>query len=115
MIKKFFIENAILLASCTALALVLGGSLWAFFALHISGGRVFILHFNDIRGITVAGDGVSVLGMGVFAALVVLMNFVIARELALRDRFLGGFLAALTLIFASLLFVGFIAIINVNV
>jgi hypothetical protein len=42
------------------------------------------------------------------------MNFFIALEFDARDRFLGKFTAVMTLVFATLLFIAFAAIINVN-
>jgi hypothetical protein len=98
-----------------ALLLVLGGSLWAFFVLHVIGGQSFILHFNDVDGITNVGGLGTIIFMGIFGVLVSLMNFIVALEFDSRGPFLGKFLAAMTLVFAILLFIGFASIINVNV
>lgn len=93
---------------------VLGGALWAYFALAAIGAGPFILHFNDMVGITSVGDLTTVIGMGVLGAVVVVMNFFIGMELEGRDQFLGKMMAIGTLIFSILLFIGFVAIINVN-
>lgn len=116
-LKKFFNENFIIISCSAAIAFVLGGFVWAFFALRLAGGETFILHFSDLNGITNVGGLGGIVFMGAFGLLVVLINFAIAREFAGRDRagFFGKFIATLTLLFAVLLFLAFAAIINVNV
>ncbi len=98
-----------------ALAFVVGGFAWAFFALRAAGTDSLILHFNSVQGITNVGGLGFVAFIAVLALLVVLMNFAVAREFTARDRFFGKFLAVMTLVFAILLFLAFAAIISVNV
>jgi hypothetical protein len=114
MTQKIF-EHWIVSALCgVALLFVLGGFFWTYFSLRATGGP-FILHFNDIGGITSVGGLGSLVFMGVFGVIVVLMNFAIALEFDSKDKFFGKFLAATTLVFAVLLFIAFIAILSVNV
>jgi hypothetical protein len=101
--------------SAVALCFVLGGSLWAYFALSALGSGPVILHFNDIDGITSIGGLGVIIFMGIFGVLVTLMNFAIALEFEERDPFFGKFLASLTLVFAVLLFIAFVAILSVNI
>ena len=90
-----------------------GGFIWAYVALH-NAGTEFVLHFNDIVGITSIG-GFGLIGfMGVFGILVALVNGAIAFEFESRDPFSGKLIAALTLLFSILLFIGFASIIGVN-
>lgn len=115
MIRKFLDDNFITITCSVAMAFVLGGFIWALIALPLSGANSFILHFNDIQGITSAGGIGGIVFMGMLAVLIIFMNFAIAREFEPRNRFFGRFLASLTLIVSILLFIGFVAIINVNV
>lgn len=98
-----------------AVLFVLGGFFWAYFALAAAGPGPFILHFNDIDGITGIGGLGTIVFMGLFGLLVTLMNFAIALEFERHDAFFGKFLSALSLAFAVLLFIGFASIIGVNV
>jgi len=119
--KKLFDHRLITTLCAIALAFVLGGCLWAFFELQGVGsaaGNSLILHFNDLSGITQIGGIAIIIFMGIFGVLVTFMNFFIALEFDSRPakgRFFGRFLAAMTVVFAVLLFIAFAAIINVNV
>lgn len=73
-----------------------------------------IIHFNDLEGITAVGTPTSLAFMAALGTAVVVINSLIALELEERDRFLGKLTAAVTLVFAVLLFIAFAAIINVN-
>ncbi len=116
---KVIRARAVSAMSAAALALALGGGLWACFALRraasaAAGGMPFVLHWNDLAGITSLGGFGAVVFMVVFGTAASLLNFAIAVELDARDRFLGKITAAATLAFAVLLFIAFVAIINVN-
>ena len=65
-------------------------------------------------GITAVGSPTNLVFVGFLGTVVVIMNFFIALELEARNRFLGKLVAALTLLFAVLLFIAFAVIINVN-
>lgn len=90
-----------------------GGFLWAFLALRAAGSQ-FVLHFNDIAGITSIGSFGLVEFMGIFGILIVFVNGAIAFEFASRDLFFSRLIAVLTLVFSVLLFIGFASIIRVN-
>jgi hypothetical protein len=98
-----------------ALAFVLGGLGWAYFALHQITKTPLILHFNDLGGITSVGGFDRLVFVAIFGALISLMNGFIALEFDARGGFLGKFLAVITLFFGVLLFIAFAAIINANV
>lgn len=114
MIKKILKYRAVAAVSFASMAFVLGGFFWSYFSILASGAGPFILHFNDMDGITSVGSLGVVVFMGVFGFVVALMNFFIAMEFESRDRFLGKITAGATLIFAVLLFIAFAAILNVN-
>ncbi|MDE2019236.1 MAG: hypothetical protein KGJ13_02710 [Patescibacteria group bacterium] len=92
----------------------LGGFLWAVLALRGLGGGPFVLHFNDMLGITMIGGWDTILFMGILGIFVVVFNTAIAFEFESRSRFLARFLVALTLVLSVLLFIGFASIIGVN-
>lgn len=96
-----------------SLALVAGGWLWAWIYLRKI-EQTLILHFNDRAGINLVGEVGDLAGFGVLALIVVVINSILALALEDRGWFLGKLLAAATLAFAVLIFIGFAAIISVN-
>jgi len=100
--------------SLASLCFVLGGFFWAYFDLRNAGSGPFIIHFNDVNGITSVGGLGTIVFMGIFGIVVVLMNSWIALEFEMKEAFFGKLLAALTLVLAVLLFVGFASIMAVN-
>ena len=112
--RKIVKHREVSVATLVSFALVIGGSLWAFIVLCAVTNGPIILHFDDIEGVTSVGGLGTILFMGTLGFLVVLINFSIALELEQKERFLGKIVAAITLIFATLLFIGFAVIINVN-
>lgn len=114
MIKKILRYRAVSATSFAAIAFVLGGFLFAYFDLRRIGVGPLILHFDDIEGVTSVGSLRTVVFVGVLGLMTTIMNFFIALELEARDRFLGKIAAAVTLIIAILLFIAFLAIVNVN-
>jgi hypothetical protein len=113
MFQKFINHKLVFILCGASLAFVLGGFLWACFALQ--GLRSpLLLHFAGLFGEVQVGGFGSVIGAGVLGLLVVLINSAVAVELDSRDAFLGKFTAALTLAFAVLLFIAAAAIISVN-
>ncbi len=109
------IKYRLITAFCVmALAFVIGGCIWAYVALKSTGSGPFILHFNDIEGITEVWGISTILFMGIFGVIAVLADLVIAIELAGHERKLGNTLAAGGLVFAILLFMAFAAILKVN-
>lgn len=74
----------------------------------------FIVHFNDMQGITTASGLGIVVFMGIFGVAVVLLNGSIAFEFEERNTFFGKLIAIVTLAFAALLFIAFTAILSVN-
>lgn len=115
MFKKILKYRAVSILSLVALFFVWGGAVWSRLVLHAtSDASPLILHFDDLSGITSVGPPAALQFMTVIGTVIVLMNFFIALELESRDRFLGKLVAAVTLVFAVLLFIGFAAIISVN-
>lgn len=108
-LKSKIVNSAFLVSSL----FVAGGMLWAYFALRGIASPL-ILHFNNILGINQIGSLADLLRFGGTGLVFVLVNFFLALELEGRDAFLGKLLAATTLFFGILLFVGFAAIISVN-
>lgn len=92
---------------------VLAGFVWAMISL----GKMnepFILHFDDLQGITAIGGRGLLVFMGIFGMVMVLINGSLAFELETRNGFLGKLIAVLTLILSGLLFIAFAAILSVN-
>ena len=100
--------------SLASFVFVVGGLFWMLGAFTDAASGPFILHFNDMNGITATGTFMDLLLMGILGLAIVIMNFFVALELEGRDAVLGKIVATMTLIFAILLFLAFAAIIKVN-
>src|SRR3984957_3017270 len=100
--KKISDHRVVITLCALGLAFILGGLFWA---LAVLPPGMLILHFNDLDGITSIGSRAVFIFMGAFGSLVTSMNFFIAIEFDVRDKFLGKFLAAMTLVFGILLFI----------
>lgn len=109
-LAKFKVISSLFLLSAVA---VVAATFWAYAAVK-NAGSVLILHFNNVAGIDQIGGVGELIGVGITGFVVIAINFFIAIELEARGRFLGKLLAAATFLFASLLFIGFAAIISVN-
>lgn len=115
MIEKIKKHKAVAGACLAAIALALGGFLWAYFRLlNVAGGGPLVLHFNDMNGITDVGNLWGIASMGILGIVVTVVNFVIAIEMEERDRFLGKVVATASVFFAVLLFIAFAAILSIN-
>jgi hypothetical protein len=119
MTKKIMRYRSMSIISLASLLLVAGGFFWAYGAL--SAGNAwngaagpFILHFNNIQGITAVGGFGNLIAMGILGLLMVILNFFVATALEERDGVLGKIVAGATLVMAILLFLAFAAILNVN-
>lgn len=107
---RFRVPNLALILS---LILVLGGWLWAFFALR-KVSQPLILHFSEQVGINQVGYAGDLAKVGVFGLVVLIVNFLISSELEERERFLGRLTSLVTVFLAILIFIYFTAIIGVN-
>src|SRR6266404_5585293 len=106
MLKKILKFKLVSVLFSASFILIAGGMLWTYRALHGTSGPL-ILHFNNIHGITqIRGYG-ELMEFGATGLVVVFINFIVALELEARDRFLSKFVAAATLLFGILLFLGF--------
>jgi hypothetical protein len=114
MLQTFLKHKFVSGLSLFSLLFSMSGFIWAYRALGNAGGGSFVLHFNDISGITSIGGLGTIVFMGISGVLIVLVNGAIALEFESRDRFFGKLIAVLTLFFSVLLFIGFAAIISVN-
>lgn len=111
--KKFLKFRIVSGAFLASVFLIVGGWLWAFFALR-KDTQPLILHFSDAVGINQIGGLGDLSAVAVFALAAVTLDFVIALELEERGAFLGKLLAVGGLFLAILIFIGFTAIISVN-
>jgi hypothetical protein len=92
---------------------IAAGWLWAYIILRKI-NQPIILHFNNFLGITRIGNLTDLAETGIFGLLMAVINFLLAFNLEERDWFLGKLMAAATLFFGILIFIGFAAIISVN-
>ena len=120
MIGKIARHRSISIIFLLSFLLVVGGFFWAYGKLSgeamvwNEGAGPFILHFNLFDGITATGDFSGIVSMGVLGAVIVILNFFIGMALEERDRTLSLAFAGATLAMAILLFLSFVAILNVN-
>lgn len=109
-VLKFRVISSIFLFN---FALVLGGTLWAYFSFRNASGPV-IIHFNNLTGINLIGSYWGLISFGATGLVVIFINFIIAIEFEERDRFLGKLVTAITTLLAALIFIALAAIIGVN-
>lgn len=120
MIKKIARHRLISALSFLSFLLVAGGFFWGYGKLSgeamvwNGGAGPFILHFNILNGITATGDFSGMVLMGVLGAVIIILNFFTGIALEERDRTLSWTVAGATLAMAVLLFLSFVAILNVN-
>ncbi len=107
---KFRFSNFSLIVG---LVLIFGGWLWAYFALHETNLPV-IVHFSNVSGINQVGYFWDLSKVAIFGGVVIVLNFLISRELDKRDRFFGKLTSAATFLVGILIFIYFAAIISVN-
>ena len=112
--QRILRAKVVSVSSLLSLAFVGSGWAWAQASLSRVANSPIILHWNDLDGITAVGAPKDLAVIGGIGIVVVFLNFFLALELEERDRFLGKLMAGITLIFATLLFIGFAAIISVN-
>ena len=114
MIKKVMKYRLVGLLSLGSVALTAGGFFWMIVALGGVSSGPFILHFNDMQGITSLGNFWGIVWMGIIGIVIVTVNLFVALVLEERDGVLGKIVAVATFIMAVLLFLAFAAIIKVN-
>jgi len=107
-------HKAVGAACLAAIAIALGGFLWAYFGLRGAVGVPLVVHFNDMNGITDVGDLRDIASIGILGIIVTVVDFFIAMELEERDLFLGKVVAVASVFFAVLLFIAFAAILGIN-
>jgi hypothetical protein len=114
MIKKILTHRLVSGLSLSSFVLVAGGFIWSAVVLSKITAEPWILHFNDLDGITATGGLTTLIFMGILSLAIVCINFFIAMALDERDKVLGKIVASMTLLVAVLLFLAFVAILNVN-
>ncbi len=111
--QKILKHKIVSLVFLFSFLLVIGGWLKAYIALReIS--QPLIVHFNNAVGINQIGNLGDLAVVGIFGLVALVLDFFISLELDERDPFLGKVTAAAGLFLASLIFIGFAAIISVN-
>lgn len=113
MLRKIIKFRVVGLVFLLSLIFISGGMLWAYLALNAVSGPL-IIHFNNLVGINQIGNLGDLFWLGATGIVAVVLNFIVAMELESRDYFWGKLLAAATLLFSLLIFIGFAAIISVN-
>ena len=114
MVKKILQHRTVSLLSLLSLCLTLGGALWAWLSLAGINTPIYIIHFNDMNGITEVGGLGNIIAIGFFGLIIAIANAFIAYELEEKDPFLGKLLAGTGVVVSILLFMAFAAILNVN-
>jgi hypothetical protein len=96
-----------------SLLFVAGGWFWAWSVL----GDIqspLILHFSDYTGINQIGNMGDIHGLGATGAVIVTLNFILARALRSKEPRWARLLSGATLFLSVLLFTALAAIISVN-
>ncbi|MCL5017442.1 MAG: hypothetical protein M1155_02160 [Patescibacteria group bacterium] len=76
--------------------------------------NLLILHFNSYKGIDYLGDKNDVFNITVFPFAVIIINFLLAKKLYYKERFLAYFLSFSSALFSLLILIGVFVIISIN-
>ncbi len=76
--------------------------------------NLLVIHFDSFKGADFFGDRRDIVDILVTAAIIWIINFMLANEFYFRERILSYILAISTLLFSVLIFVAVNVIININ-
>lgn len=74
----------------------------------------FIIKYSNNLGIIFVGGIYELILIFITGIIIFLMNFILAKKFEERDKFFGKFIAVFNFVICLLIFIYFIAIINVN-
>jgi hypothetical protein len=114
MLERIIKHKAVSAACLSAIFITLAGFLWVYFGLRMTGSGPFVIHWNDMNGITEVGGLWSVAAVGMLGIFITVIDFFIATELEEREPFLGKVVATASALFAVLLFIAFAAILGMS-
>ena len=111
--RRFFRHKWNNLSLTLGFVFVFGGWLWVYLKLRVIEMPVVIL-YNEVEGVTRAGEVGEFLKVLVFGLLVLVINFFISAELEERSQFWARLSSIFTVFLAVLIFIYFAAIVSVN-
>ncbi|MDO8664203.1 MAG: hypothetical protein Q7K44_01480 [Candidatus Liptonbacteria bacterium] len=111
--KKILEHKIVSLVFLLGFLLIIGGWLKVYVALR-EVSQPLIVHFNNAVGINQTGNLKDLAAVGIFGLVALALDFFVSIELDERDPFLGKITAAAGFFLASLIFIGFSAIMSVN-
>jgi hypothetical protein len=115
MTKKEISERKFIIAAF-AISFLLVAASWVWAFVYMRGiKQPLVVHFDSFTGINQIGSLATLTGMSITALVALAVDLLLAWEMEKRDSFLGKFLAGFALFFSLLIFLGFSAIISVNV
>ena len=76
--------------------------------------NLLVIHFDSFKGADFFGDRRDIIDILVTAAIIWIINFMLASEFYFKERFLSYILAIATLLFSVLILVAVNVIININ-
>ena len=92
---------------------VLAAFIWAWFSF-FKINHLLILHFDSYKGIDFLGDKNDVFSITGISLIVILINFLLAKQMYYKERFLSYFLSFGSSIFSLLILIGVFVIISIN-
>lgn len=76
--------------------------------------NLLILHFDSYRGIDFLGDKKDIFSIIGLSFAIIIINFLLAKQIYYKERFLAYSLSFTSLIFSLLILIGVSVIISVN-
>ncbi len=76
--------------------------------------NLLIMHYDGYKGIDFLGDKKDVFNVIGLSAIMVILNFWLAKKLYFKERFLAYLLSFSTPLFSLLILIGVFAIISIN-
>ena len=112
-IKEFKQDRFLFYPFLASAAFILIAALWAFLGL-VKINNLLILHYDGYKGIDFLGNKGDILGVLGLSAVIVGFNFLLAKKLYYKERFLSYVFSFSSSIFSLLILIGIFVIISIN-
>jgi len=112
-IREFKQDKLLFYPFLASAALILIAALWAFFGL-AKINNLLILHYDGYKGIDFLGNKGDIWRVLGLSAAIVGFNFLLAKKLYYKERFLSYAFSFSSSIFSLLILIGIFVIISIN-
>ena len=112
-LSEFKKDNFLMYPFLASVVIILIAFIWAWFGL-AKINNLLILHFDSYKGIDYLGNKSDVFSLTLFPLAVAIINFLLAKQIYYKERFLSYFLSFGSAIFSLLILITVFVIISIN-